>query len=77
MSIIDKMNKKKCDKVWKKINNLLRDQDQCIVTLSTLKGYDDLFRRIKDAGYVTHINDSMRESIFVTVEKNKKEGLMI
>lgn len=72
MSIIDKMNKKKCDKAWKKITNILRDQDRCIITLSTMKGYDDLFRRIKDAGYVTHINDSMRESIFVTVEKNKK-----
>lgn len=70
------MNKKKCDKAWKKITNILRDQDQCIITLSTMKGYDDLFRRIKDAGYVTHINDSMRESIFVTVEKDKKGNIL-
>lgn len=72
MNIMDKLNKKKCDKAWKKVSNLLRDNDHCIITLSTMKGYDDFFKRVNDAGYITHINDSMRESIFVTVEKPDK-----
>lgn len=73
MGVFDKLNQKKCDKAWRKVSNLLRDQDKCIITLSTTKGYDEFFNRVKDAGYIMHIDDSMRESIFVTIEKKEKE----
>lgn len=72
MGVLDRLNKKKCDKAWRKVTNLLRDQDRCIITLSTTKGYEEFFNRVKDAGYIMQIDDSMRESIFVTIEKKDK-----
>ncbi len=73
MGILNMLNKKKCDKAWSKVTNLLRDQDGCIISLSTMKGYDEFFKRVINAGYIMHIDDSMRESIFVTIEKKEKE----
>jgi hypothetical protein len=73
MGILNMLNKKKCEKVWNKVTNLLHDQDKCIISLSTMKGYDEFFKRVINAGYIMHIDDSMRESIFVTIEKKEKE----
>ena len=72
MGILNMLNKKKCEKVWNKVTNLLHDQDKCIISLSTMKGYDEFFKRVINAGYILHIDDSMRESIFVTIEKKDK-----
>ena len=72
MGILNMLNKKKCEKVWNKVTNLLHDQDKCIISLSTMKGYDEFFKRVINAGYIMHIDDSMRESIFVTIEKKEK-----
>ena len=73
MKFIKKLNNKKCDKALTKVHNLLRDQDKCIITLSTTKGYDAFFDKLKNEGLLVTIDDSMRESIFVTIEKKDKE----
>ena len=71
MGILTRLNKKKCDKAWTKVSNLLHDQDKCIISLSTMKGYDEFFKRVINAGYIMHIDDSMREFVIVTVEKQR------
>ena len=70
-NIVNKINKRKCDKAWTKVSNLLHDQDKCIITLRTMKGYDKFFKRVTDAGYRIRIDDSMREFVIVTVEKQR------
>jgi hypothetical protein len=41
--------------------------------MSTVRGYDELFERLKNEGYYYELSGNNRERIFLTV---KKDGLM-
>lgn len=66
-----KHNHKKCQKVWTKVRNMVKYQDSCIITLSKLTGYEELFKKMEDSHLKYTINDTGEGGIYITIEKTE------
>ena len=71
-ALMKKHNAKKCAQAWDKLSNMIKYQDRVIITLSTLKGYDEFFQKIKEHNYDYRVDDSLKNCVFVSVIKNDK-----
>lgn len=74
-NLIAKHNHKKCEKQYHRIitNVGYSTSHTYVMYMSTVRGYDELFERLKNEGYYYEITGNNREGIFLTV---KKDGLM-
>lgn len=75
--VIGKINHKKSEKAWIKVHNQIKYQDKVIISLSTTKGYDEFFATLSDEGLEWRLDDSMRDIVYVYVEKKKKPELIV
>lgn len=71
-SFIDKKNYEKSMKLFKRIEENMRDSTSKKITMyiSTLKGYDDLFKMITDNGWKYEIAGNNREGLFLVVKED-------
>lgn len=74
-ALVDRYNHKKCARMWQQVHNnrdLLRSQNEIIISVSTLKGYDEFFRKLSESDYEWRVDDSMRDAIFIIIKMKKK-----
>jgi hypothetical protein len=77
--IVDKHNLKKSHKMYDRIKREMGESTSgvVVVAISTDKGYDRLFDRLKEDGYTYQIDGNNREGLWLTVKDEKKRGLII
>lgn len=70
--LIEKHNAKKCEKLYERIMNQMKDSTSkiVVVSLSTNRGYDALFVRLEQEGYRCIIEGNNRDGVFLTVKQN-------
>lgn len=75
--IMDNVNHKKCEKALTKVHNMIKYQNQIIITLPTTKGYDEFFQQLIAEQLEFKIDDSFRDNVFVTIEKRERKQFII
>ena len=68
--MVDKHNLKKSHKLYDRIKREMScsTSGTVVVSISTDKGYDRLFERLKDEGYTYQIDGNNREGMWLTVK---------
>ena len=69
---LSQMEEKKSNRAWMKVQELLKENDSCVITLLTTKGYDRFFQRLREENLDYRIDDSLRDAAFVTVSRKFK-----